>query len=272
MTSQHNPRRRHYAEELLEDYALGTLSAEDMAWMREHIESCPSCQQELAPLLAAVQALPFALPDPRVPMSDDLWDRIEQSISHSGTGAAAPTPAAPTPAAAAAPVQQDAPPDRTPANVRSLPPPPTRMMPRQWLTIAALMVLSLIGGTLLGQALPQFNTDDGVEGQQIAVEFTDPSITATGVLRYLPDQQVFVLEVDGLAPPPEGFVHQAWLIDEAGPIPAGVMDPERGEVASVGTPGQYQAFAITLEPGPLGNEAPTTEPILVASLDGDNQS
>jgi hypothetical protein len=44
------------------------------------------------------------------------------------------------------------------------------------------------------------------------------------------------------------------------------MDTERGEVAAVAAIDQYQTFAITTEPGPLGNEAPTTEPILVAPL------
>lgn len=248
MTAQHDLRHHHTAE-LLEDYALGTLSADIAAWAKEHLDACPACQQALASLVGALQCLPFALPEPRVPpMSDDLWDRIEQSISRPESG---------SPVREATPVPP-------PANIRSLQ--PRRMRSPQWLGIAALMVLSLIGGTLLGQVLPRFG-EEQVESQQIAIQFTDPSITATGELRYLPDQQVFVLEVDGLTPPPEGFVHQAWLIDDAGPIPAGLMDTDRGEVATVGTPDRYQAFAITLEPGPLGNEAPTSDPILVASLD-----
>lgn len=255
----HNHYHYHYyAEELLEDYALGTLSAENTEWVRQHLESCTSCQHTLAPMMAVTQALAFATPDPDVPMSDDLWGRIEHAISQPGTRAAAP--------------------DTSPSNIHPLPlplplsPPPPRIRPRQWLTVAALMVLSLIGGTLLGQVLPQFSNEDEITGQQIAIEFTDPNIAASGVLRYLPDQQVFVLEVDGLAPPPEGFVHQAWLIDEAGPIPAGLMDPERGEVASVGDRDGFQTFAITIEPGPLGNAAPTTEPILVAQLHEANGS
>jgi hypothetical protein len=137
---------------------------------------------------------------------------------------------------------------------------------RQWLMVAALMVLSLIGGTLLGQVLPRLGEDD-VQGQQIAIQFTDPSITATGELRYLPEEQVFVLNVTGMPEPPQGQVYQAWLIDDSGPIPVGVMNPQLGEFASAGDRAQFQTFAITVEPGPLGNDAPTTEPILVAQLD-----
>jgi hypothetical protein len=131
--------------------------------------------------------------------------------------------------------------------------------------VAALMLVSLVSGVVLAQALPQLGNDEPAS-QEIALQFTGTDVTATGVLRYLPDQHVFVLQVDGLTPPPEGFVHQAWLIGEAGPVPAGLMDTERGEVAAVGVIDQYQTFAITTEPGPLGNEAPTTDPILVASL------
>ncbi|HVL25342.1 MAG TPA: anti-sigma factor, partial [Thermomicrobiales bacterium] len=144
----------------------------------------------------------------------------------------------------------------------------TRLAPRQWLMVAALMVLSLIGGTLLGQVLPRFNAD---EGQQIPIQFTDPTISATGELRYLPDEQVFVLDVTGMPEPPTGHVYQAWLIDAGGPIPVGVMDPASGEFASAGNRSQYTTFAITVEPGPLGNAAPTTEPVLVAQLDDTGQ-
>jgi len=230
---------------LLEGYALGTLSAGDAAWMRAHLETCAQCRAELDSLAPALQALPFAAPEPDVALSDDLWSRIEQGILHAPPTAA---PSRPRPA----PVPRQA--------------PPTRLAPRQWLMVAALMVLSLVGGTVLGQLLPRFGEED-VQGQQIAIQFTDPSITATGELRYLPEEQVFVLNVTGMPEPPAGHVYQAWLIDEGGPVPAGVMDADSGELASAANRSAYQTFAITVEPGPLGNPAPTTEPILVAQLD-----
>ena len=253
-TDLHN---HHHADDLLEDYILGTLPAGYADWMQAHLESCPRCQAEFAPLIAGVQALPFAAPEPDVRMSDDLWDRIERSIS-SSPGAAQPGPIVPLV------VDRDQP----ASNVRSLP--PSRMTPRQWMTIAALMLVSLLGGTLLGQVLPQFDSDEEIEGQQIAIQFTDPSITATGELRYLPDEQVFVLDVTGMPELPEGYVYQAWLIDENAPIPVGVMRAESGEIASAGDRNAFETFAITVEDGPLGNPAPTSDPILVASLDPGN--
>jgi hypothetical protein len=146
---------------------------------------------------------------------------------------------------------------------------PTRFSTRQWLMVAALMLVSLIGGALLGQALPQF-AEDEPQAQQIAIQFTDPDITATGELRYLPDEQIFVLTVNDMPEAPEGYVYQAWLIQGDEKIPAGVMNTDQGEIASVGNRSQFDTFAITVEPGPLGNHSPSSEPILVAPL-GSNE-
>lgn len=245
------------AEELLEDYALGTLSDADRARMDAHVESCPICKEELAPLMNAVQALAFAAPEPGVEMSDETWNRIAKGISRADIGMSDPT---------FVPLHDE-------PIVWNLPPAgsqPTRMTPRQWLLVAALMLLSLIGGTILGQVLPQLG-DEESDVQQIAIQFTDPSITATGELRYLPDEGIFLLSVNDMPAAPEGYVYQAWLIQGDAKIPAGVMNTEQGEIASVGDRSQFDTFAITVEPGPLGTETPTSEPILVAPLHGNDE-
>ncbi len=234
---------------MLDGYLLGTLSSQDAAWMESHVRECPRCHEEIAPLMAAVQALPFGAPEPAVPMPDDLWDRIERSVS--------------------TPTRKE--PDFIPLSSQPLPQQsgatPSRWTAREWLAIAAVALVSLLGGTLLGQALPQFFGDDDAEqGQVIAVQFTDPNVTASGQLRYLPDEQVFVLEITGLPELPEGQVYQAWLIDGSAPVPVGVVDAATGELASAGNRDTYQTFALTIEQGPLGNPAPTSDPIMVASL------
>jgi hypothetical protein len=251
--------RHQHADELLEDYLFGTLPAEDSAWVAAHLETCERCSAEVERLMLAVQALPFAAPEPDVAMSDDLWSRIEQSILAPPESALDRDAFVPLPDGANVP---DAREDRS--RLRALP-------GRQWLMIAALLVVSLLAGAVLGQALPRFG-DDQPEPDRIAIQFTDPSITATGELRYFPDEQVFVLEVTGMPEPPEGYVYQAWLIDESAPIPVGVMNPDSGEFASAGDRDAFQTFAITVEPGPLGNAEPTSDPILVAPLHGDEDS
>lgn len=247
-TGTHHDHNR--AEDLLEDYLLGNLTAEDAAWMEAHVRQCPQCQEEIAPLLSAVQALPFGAPQPAVAMSNDLWDRIERSLA---------TPGKPAPEPDFIPLPTGIP---APTGAPGL----RRWTAREWVAIAAVALISLLGGTLLGQALPQFLGEDAAGEQTIAIEFTDPDITASGELRYLPDEQVFVLEVTGLPELPEGYVYQAWLIDGSGPVPVGVMGAGTEEMAATGSREAYQTFAITVEQGPLGNPAPTSDPIMVASL------
>ena len=80
MTAPINTHHNH-ADDLLDGYLMDTLSPEDAAWMEEHVRECPQCAEEIAPLMAAVQALPFSAPEPDVPMSADLWDRIERYVA-----------------------------------------------------------------------------------------------------------------------------------------------------------------------------------------------
>lgn len=248
-THHDNTHDHERADDLLDAYLLGTLSPGDAAWMEAHVRDCPRCQEEIAPLMAAVQALPFGAPEPDVPMPGDLWGRIERSVSDA----------------------KPAEPDFIPLSSQPLPASPgtapRRWGAREWLAIAAVALVSLLGGTLLGQALPQFLRGDDAESEQvIAVQFTDPDVTASGELRYLPDEQVFVLEITGLPELPEGQVYQAWLIDGSAPVPVGVVDTATGELASAGNRDAYQTFALTVEQGPLGNPAPTSDPVMVASL------
>jgi anti-sigma-K factor RskA len=253
--------RYHHADDLLEDYLLGTLSAEDSAWVREHIHTCAQCQAEVESLMGAIQALPFAAPDPEVAMSDDLWSRIERSVAPSATVSAGRDTFVPLPDVSHA----------QGTGLRSLVSPRTSgLQGRQWMMVAALMALSLLTGGVLGWALTSLG-DDEPEADRIAIQFTDPSITATGELRYLPEEKVFVLEMTGMPEPPDGYVYQAWLIDEDAPVPVGVMDTDSGEFASSGDRDAYQTFAITVEAGPLGNAAPTSDPILVAPLHDDTE-
>lgn len=245
-----------YAEQLLEDYILGTLPAGDQAWMDEHVRTCSQCRQEIGPLLRAVQALPFAAPEPDVEMTDAVWDRIAATISTPDTAASRPDPQVLVPLDFDTRLERDR---------------ASRFSSRQWLMVAALMVVSLIGGVLLAQLLPRIGGEE-MQAQQIAVQFTNPDISASGELTYLPKQQVFVFTVQNMPPPPEGHVYQAWLIDASGPVSAGLVNPSTGEVASAGNRSQFQTFAITVEPGPVGNAAPTTEPIMVAPLHGSGTS
>ena len=82
---------------------------------------------------------------------------------------------------------------------------------------------------------------------------------------YVPDQQVAVMEVD-LPPLPAGRVYQAWRIDGGSPVSLGLVETTSGSVAMVGDLSGASAVALSVEPAG-GSVAPTTNPILIATLE-----
>lgn len=236
-----------HADTLIDDYVMGTLSPEDQEWMDGHLATCEICQETLPELLDAVQALPFGAPEPPVAMRDDLWIRIEAAIAEPARSAdSGMTP---------------------PHQVVEMRPPPTmQILSSRWMLSAAALLVAVICGVLLAQVLPKIG-GDSAKSQDIAFAFTDPDVSASGQLRYLPDEQVFVFSVPDMPVLPEGQVYQAWLIEgDKPPVPVGVMNAETGEVVAAGDRDTFDTFALTVEPGPLGSPAPTSKPIVVAPL------
>ena len=82
---------------------------------------------------------------------------------------------------------------------------------------------------------------------------------------YVPDQKVAVMEVD-LPPLPTGRVYQAWRIDGGSPVSLGLVETNTGSVAMVGDLEGASAVALSVEPAG-GSPAPTTNPILIATLE-----
>jgi anti-sigma-K factor RskA len=78
------------------------------------------------------------------------------------------------------------------------------------------------------------------------------------------------LQAHGLHALPAGKVYQAWIIHpEQTPIPEPtftVSNSGEGSVEMPGTPGKGDVVAVTIEPDG-GSQAPSTKPVLVASLD-----
>ena len=103
--------------------------------------------------------------------------------------------------------------------------------------------------------------------QTIAYELTlsTPIPDLGAELTYDEDAQIFTLQTENMPAAPEGQVYQVWLIDtECRPQPMGVMADPTFAVAA--DRDNYTAFAITVEPGPIGSAGPTTPPFFVAPL------
>ena len=123
--------------------------------------------------------------------------------------------------------------------------------------IAAAMLALAVGVGAWG-----LSRDGGNEDIIVAQSSTgDASMQVT----YVPDQKVAVMEVD-LPPLPAGRVYQAWRIDGGTPVSLGLVQTNTGSVAMVGDLEGATAVALSVEPAG-GSPAPTTNPILIATLE-----
>ena len=236
---------QHITDAEFEELILGTLSPALRHALDDHLRSCSKCAQEFGDPHDMISVLPFAVGDPGDAFrAEAVWDAIAAQL---------PPVEQPTPVREITTAPSNVTPIRT---ARSRTP---------WQLLAAVAVISLVLGGVVGQVLPRFGEDEE-DSQTFDVEFTKDQGGAAATLSYLPENEIFVFSVSGLPAPPDGFVYQAWLINEDGPIPTGTMGAGQEEMAAHGDKSQFTTFAITLEKGPLGSPTPTTEPIILANL------
>jgi hypothetical protein len=232
--------------ELLGAYALDAVTRDEELAVSAHLEECDSCRSEVAKLRSVVDVLPLSIEEMEPPASlrSSILAAIEQEPNVRKPFTAAPV-AAPLP-----PVIDLG----------------ERRSRRQWLPWVAAAALLLLSLGLFGWNLSLRDSDDP-ERQTIALEGTSPEITASAEATYIEDEGVIVLSLSDLPELPADQVYQVWLIDEAGPDPAGIFTSDQQEFAVAANPADYQVIAITAEPGPLGVPAPTSDPILLGEFE-----
>jgi anti-sigma-K factor RskA len=255
------PVARHAAtRDLLGAFALGAVDAEEAATVRAHLATCAECQVEMAELWLAVDSLPGMI-EPMEP-PPVLRDRIAAAIM---AEAASPAPAPPVIPASRAP-------ELAPSIVPAPPVPKPIRKPASfwsratpWAAAAAILLLLSAGLLVWNLRLrEQIATTPAVE--TIALVPTDVAPEAGGEVTYLPQDELFMLDVRDLPPLDPDQVYEVWLIGAEGPVPAGVFDQPTDQHAIVADRGLYDTLAITAEPGPLGTAAPTGEIVATAPL------
>ena len=238
--------------ELLGAYALGAVDAREAAEMRAFLAHDLAAEVELAELLAAVSVLP-ELADPMSPPAG-LRDRISAAAL-----ADSPIQFAPVAFPATPPPTQFIGLPAAPANVVR-PKPVFWQRASVWATAAAaLLVISL--GLLYWNMQLRNETTATIPVETVALAPTNMAPGASGAVHYMPQQGVIMLDVKDLPPLPEGFVYEVWLIGDSGPVAAGVFDDSTAQHAIAADRSQYTTLAVTMEPGPMGTEAPTTDDV-----------
>lgn len=258
-------------------YVLDAIDGPEVREYRAHLAICPICTAEIATLGATAAQLPLLIDEtaPESQPSPALRQRLLDAVAAERPPAAAP---APTPISAA----------------------------RSWAqpyAIAAVLLLafalSLLAWNIntqgdlrdargerdLAQAsLAQVQAALAAAQQEVrqaqaerdqaqaALAQTRFQLAATsgqsasGEITYLPESQQAVIVVNGLPPLGPGQVYQLWLITNGNAQPATVFLTSTTAVQA--NLGQFQLAAITIEPGPVGSNAPTMTPIVTANLGG----
>jgi len=234
--------RDEQMKELVELYALGGLEPEERALVEAYLKK-EGCAEAMARGRLAAYALSLSV-EQQPPAA--LRERVLSAAAASKPSAAKPSGATPSPA--------------KPATVSPLR--PAFWMRPGWLAAAAAVVVVVFAATwafesgLLGArswavGCTSSATPCAVDGRVIA---------AGGSLRFV---------AHGMQPPPAGKVYQAWYIRAgAKPTPAPTFSPDANGDATVVLPVGAEkglTVAVTIEP-PGGSTAPTTKPILVASI------
>jgi hypothetical protein len=232
-------------------YAVDALSDTERLAFERHLDACPACAQEARELSEATAWLGTAAPA-RPPA--DLWERVR-------TGAAATSQ---LPPAAARPGQRRA----------------GRAGARGGRRFAALLAAAAV---LLVAAVSLVALDLGRAGRPgrpvdlVAAVLRAPD--ARRVVAALPDgtgqaavvvsrgEGRAVFEASGLPPAPAARTYQLWVVDRAGPRPAGLVDGG-GRVTRLleGRVDGTEQVAMTVERRG-GAARPTSEPVVVVDLD-----
>jgi anti-sigma-K factor RskA len=221
-------------DELSGAYALGALPPNEQAEVEDHLASC-SRHPEMASLRLTAGALAVTAPEmePAAALKTRLMDAIRAEAA---------------PAAGLAPATEPSPGmlDRIFGLLRS-------PLPGYGLAAALAVVIAVV----------VFSGGGGDE--TIVRELQGPGVS--GQVVYVPDQQVAVVQVEGLAPAEAGQVYQVWAISEGTPASIGFLDvgPEGATAAMRVQLRDGQVIAVTLEPTG-GSPQPTTDPLFSAEI------
>lgn len=154
--------------------------------------------------------------------------------------------------------------------VRQLRPPRRRWLTTVAATAAAVAIgLGTFGiGWWLRPAPPTTTAEQIFAASDVRTVSGEIPTGGTATVVFSRERNAGVLVMNNVAPPETGTVYQMWLIDDAGPHSAGVMDA--GAIAPSTTAvlpdlGDSTTLAFTVEPGG-GSEEPTGAPFAALTL------
>lgn len=218
--------------ELAPFYALDALSPDESAEFEAHLSECPRCRDELADYDAGVEALARSAAEPApAEMKAEVMARVDASRRSGGEGGGSVTPLF------------------------------RRVAP---LVVAAAAIAALVFAVGLGTVSEQERIDSVLASDESVTVTVEADVVSSAEVVYTPAGDA-VFSAIGLSAVGETETYQLWLIDDEGPVSAGVFQPDANGAALVLLDGEVRpglVFGLTIEPAG-GSETPTGD-ILVA--------
>lgn len=133
-----------------------------------------------------------------------------------------------------------------------------------WIAATILAILALAGGVWLGSVA--FVESNEPSPQLVRIEAQDNDLEVGGSVEYLEEDEVYLLTINTMPPPQEGEVLMVWMQTDDLIVRAGMLHPDSRVFAYAAYSGRYDTMFITAEPGPLGREQPTSQPLITVDL------
>lgn len=146
-------------------------------------------------------------------------------------------------------------------------PVPTRRRGPAWLIATAAAVVALVFGGLWATSSTRLTHLEQVAAVYAAADARPLELTGSegeGRFTYSASLGTGVFVSHDLAAAPAGSTYELWLIDEAGPHPAGLFEAGEAVLVEGAVPGQH-VIAVTLEPSG-GTELPEGPVLLSAEV------
>ena len=236
--------------DMLPAYALDCLDAEERAQVRQHLETCASCQTEMRTYQGVVAHLASAVPQHTPPLL------LKQKILNQVTRKPASRPVK---------LGQAKPAWWTRLVQAFLPSTPAL----GWVTVLVILILAA-GNLVLWQKLSQVQSSQGQNFRTVELVGTTNAPGAGGILIINADGRFGTLLVDGMPTIKENQVFQLWLIKDGKRTSGGIFTVKsNGYGTLLVKPGKslldYTACGITIEPSG-GSLAPTGAKVLGGNL------
>ena len=230
--------------DLLPAYAIGSLDAEELRSVEEHLRHCLLCREESSAFESVAEHLSFAAPV-EVP-SADLKNRLMGRVQSARPREERSSPAAPA---------------------RSF---WERLLP-VWSVASLLLIVALTGfSLLLWQRVNQIEFSTSAGMRAVPLSPADAASTATGFVLISADGDDGALVVDGLPPLGEEQQYQLWLIKDGQRTSGAVFSTDENSYGGTRIRAplsllEYSEVGITIEPFG-GSLQPTGERVLGGPL------